>query len=289
MKNKIRFVLVCCIALISLILVRANFVGAQETTLKDILKFDSSVPMTSGEVREDYSNSIPVEAKDKTQNDAVLNEAQKIIRKAESVYLTAGWLHSSSVTEFFAPASPTLPDGSPTPTKWMNELWVLLEDNGNAIKAVTIQDTGDPTMYQVSVFEESKWTNITLGFSSSEPETYRPNLDSGFLTFVASYKDLIILDQYSEILNGKDVVVFVSTQKYKNPIRVLKDTEDKKATELTSVVNKYYFSFDTGLPLQVEDYFASLDGDLKLSERISEIFIEKIDNPPDFILGYFSK
>lgn len=289
MKNKIRFILVGCLALVGLILVRVYFVAAQETTLKDVLRFDSSVPITSGEVTEDYSNSIPAEAKDKARNDDVLQEAERIIRKSESIYLTAGWLHISSVTESFAPASMTLPDGSPSPTKWTNESWVRLDDNGNAIKAVSVQDTGNPTLYQVSVFEESIWTNVTLGSSSSEPETYRPTLDSGFLSSVASYKDSIILDQYSEISDGKDVVVFVATGKYKNPIKILQDTEDKKATELTSVVNKYYFSVDTGLPLQVENYFASLDGNMELSQRISKVFVEKIDSPPDFILSYFSK
>ena len=169
----------------------------------------------------------------------------------------------------------------PTPTKWTSELWILLDNDGNAIKAVSTQDTGNPSMFQVSVFEESIWTNITLGSSSSEPETYRPTLDNGFFNSVVPYKDSIILNQYSESLHGKEFVVFVATEKYKNPIEILEDTENQNATEFTSFVQKYYFSFNTGLPLQVENYFASLNGDMKLSQRISEIFIEKIDTPPD--------
>ena len=117
MKNKLLLVLVCCLALGGLIFVRVNFAGAQETTLKEILKFDSSAPITTGEVIEDYSNSIPSEAEDKIKNDAILQEAENIIRKSESTYLVAGWLHISSVTEFFTPASITLPDGSPYSNK----------------------------------------------------------------------------------------------------------------------------------------------------------------------------
>lgn len=283
MKNSLRFVLVGFLMLTSMILARVYFVRAQETTLKDVLKFDSSVPITSGEVKEDYSNSIPVAANDKTKNNDVLTQAKKIIRKSESVYLTAGWLHISSMTESFMPASTTLPDGSPTPTKWTNESWILLDNNGNAIKAVSTQDTGNPTMYQISVFEDSIWTNKTLGSSSAEPEIYKPTLDSGFLSSVATYKDSLVLDQLNEILNGKDAVVFVSTEKYQNPIKTQADKE------FTSMVSKYYFSFDTGLPLQMENYFASPDGTTKLSQRISEIVVEKIDNPPDLILSYFSK
>jgi hypothetical protein len=288
MKNKIVLFLLGGSVLVGLILMQIIFVGAQKITLKDILKFDSSAPITSGEVTQDDSNSIIADGKEKTKSDNVFKEAEKIIRKSESVYLTEGWLHSSSVTESFAPDSTTLPDGSPIPTKWTNELWVLLDDKGNAIKAVSTQDTGDPTMFQVSVFEESIWTNITLGFSS-DPETYKPTLDSGFSSSIASYKNSLILDQYNEILNGQDVIVFVSTEKYKEPIKILKDTEEKRAKEITAVVHKYYFSFDTGLPVQVEDYFANLDGNLELSQRISDILVEKIDNPPDLILSYFSK
>lgn len=283
MKNNIRLVLVGCLVLTGLILARAYFVRAQGTTLKDVLKFDSSVPITSGEVEEDYSNSIPVAANDETKNDDVLKQAEKIIRKSETLYLTAGWLHISSVTESFMPASATLPDGSPTPTKWKTESWIWLDNDGNAIKAVSTQDTGSPTMYQVSVFEDSIWTNKTLGSSSAEPETYRPTLDSGFLSSVATYKDSLVLDQLSEILNGKNAVVFVSTEKYQPPIKTQSDKE------FTSMISKYYFSFDTGLPLQMENYFASPDGDMELSQRISEIVVEKVENPPDLILSYLSK
>ena len=285
MKNKLRVLLICYLALSGLILVQINFAGAQETTLKDILKFDSSVPITSGDVIQDDSNAITVEGKEKTKSDDVLKEAEKIVQKSEDVYLTEGWLHTSSVTESFAPDSTTLPDGSPTPTKWTNELWVLLDDKGNAIKAVSTQDTGNPIMFQVSVFEESIWTNITLGFSS-EPEIYRPALDSGFFSSVAPYKNSLALDQYSEILNGQNVVVFVSTEKYNEPIKV---AEGEKTKEITAMVHKYYFSLDTGLPLQVEDYVANLDGDMELLQRISDILVEKIDNPPDLITNYFNK
>lgn len=289
MKNKLLLVLVCCLVLGGVIFVRADFAGAQETTLKEILNFDSSAPITSGEVIKDYSNSIPSEAEAKAKNDVILQEVEKLIQKSESVYLTAGWLHISSVTESFAPASTTLPDGSPTPTKWTSETWVLLDEHGNALKAISTQDTGNPIMYQVSVFEESIWTNLTLGVSSSEPEAYIPTLDSGFFNSVVPYKDSIILGQYSESLNGKDTVVFVSTEKYKDPVKVLEDTENQKTMELTSSIQKYYFSFDTGLPLQVEYYFASPDGNIELSQRISEMFVEKIENPPDLILNYFNQ
>lgn len=277
MKKKLLFVVVGCLALGGLVFVGVSFTRAQETTLKDILKFDSSAPITSGEVIEDYSNSIPADAEDAIKNDAILQEAENIIRKSESEYLTAGWLHISSVTESFMPASPTLPDGSPAPTKWTSESWILLDNNGNAIKAVSTQDTGNPTMFQVSVFEENIWTNITLGSWSSEPETYQPRLDNGFFGSVMPYKDSILLDQYRDSLNGKESVVFVATENYKNP------------TKFTSMVQKYYFSSSTGLPLQVEYYFAGLDGETQLSQRISEVFVEKISSPPASILSYFSK
>jgi|SRR5215216_903942 len=261
--------------------------GANKITLKDILKFDSSVPITSGEVTQDYSNSITVDGKEKTKSDDVFDNAEKLIRKTESVYLTEGWLHISSATEVFMPDAATMPDGSPVPTRWTDNVWVLLDGKGDAVKAVSIQDTGNQITSQVSVFEDGIWTNITLGFSSSEPETYRPTLDGGFYS-VVPYKNSIMLDQYNEVVGGQDVVVFVSTEKYKDPIKILKDTKDKKAKEINGVVYKYYFSIDTGLPVQVEDYFVNRDEVMEISQRISNILVEKTTNPPDSILSYFS-
>lgn len=287
MRNKIRLLLVSCLVLAGLFLTQINLAGANKITLQDILKFDSSVPITSGEVTQDYSNSITVDGKEKIKSDDVFGNAEKLIREAESVYLTEGWLHISSATEVFISDASTLPDGSPVPTRWTDNVWVLLDGKGDAVKAVSIQDTGNPITSQVSVFEDGIWTNVTLEFSS-EPESYRPTIDGGFYNSVVPYKNSIVLDQYNEVVNGQDVVVFVSTEKYKDPIKILKDTQDKKAKEINGVVYKYYFSVDTGLPVQVEDYFVSLDGVTEISQRISNILVEKTTNPPDSILSYFS-
>ena len=156
------------------------------------------------------------------------------------MYLTQGWLHISSTTESFAPTSSTFPDGSPIPTKWTDELWILLDNKGNAIKAITLQDTGDPTTSQVSVFEKGVWTNVTLGFSMP-PEEYKPRLDNGFFSSTVPYKSSILLDRYNDIVDSRDVVVFVVTEKLKNPVKLLKDTKDKKSKEINGSVYKYYF------------------------------------------------
>jgi hypothetical protein len=288
MKIKTWLFLFGCIALVGLVVTQINPAGAKKSVLKDILKFDSSVPLTSDTAIPNDSNSIPLDANEKSKSDDILKDAEKLIHKAEKVYLTAGWLHIFSETETFVSASTAMPDGSPVPTKWTDDLWVYLDEKGNAIKAISIQDTGDQPTSQVSVFEKGIWTNLTLGFSSPEPEIYKPTLDSGFFGSVVPYKNSVILDQYQEAADGQDVVVFVVAERYKKPIKILKDTKDKKAREINGVVFKYYFSLDTGLPIQVEDYFVDLDGNLEISQRISKILIEKIDNPPDFILNYFS-
>lgn len=289
MKSNKLLILACSLALMGLFVFQIYTAKANKITLKDKLKIDTSAPITVGTVTSDNSSSIPASADDKKKADDVLKEAEKLIHKAESVYLTEGWLHISSATESFVQNSTTLPDGSPTPTKWTDNLWVLLDNKGNAIQAVTIQDTGDPTTSQVSVFQHGIWTNVTLGISSQEPELYKPTLDSGFFDSVVPYKNSIILDRNNEMINGQNVILFVSTEKYKNPIKLLKDTKEKKAKEINGVAHKYYFSPDTGLPIQVEDYFESSDGVMEISQRISNILVEKIDNPPDTILNYFSK
>ncbi len=288
MKNNKLLILACSLVLVGLFAMQIYTAKANKITLKDKLKIDTSAPITMGILTHDNSNSVPANANNKKKADDIFKDAEKLIRKAESVYLTEGWLHISSMTESFAPDSVTLPDGSPTPTKWMDELWVLLDSKGNAIQAVTLQDTGDPTTSQVSVFDRGIWTNITLGISSQEPEVYKPTLDSGFYNTFVPYTNSTTLEQYNEMINEQDVVVFVSTEKYKSPVKILKDTKDLKAREINGVVYKFYFSINTGLPVQIEDYFVDIDGNMVISQRISGILVENIGNPPGVILNYFS-
>lgn len=285
MKSNKLLILACSLVLVGLFAAQIYTAKANEITLKDKLKIDTSVPISIGTLTHDNSNSIPANVDSKKKADDIFKEAEKLIRKAESVYLTEGWLHISSMTESFAPDSVTLPDGSPTPTKWKDELWVLLDIKGNAIKAVTLQDTGDPTTSQVSVFDQGIWTNITLGTSSQEVEVYKPTLDSGFFNSFVPYKNSVVLDQYREVVNGQGVVVFVSTEKYKSPVKIVKDN---KVKEINGAGYKYYFSPDTGLPVQIDDFFVNLDKTMEISQRISNILVEKIDSPPDTILNYFS-
>jgi hypothetical protein len=285
MKSNKLLILACSLVFVGLFAAQIYTAKANKITLKDKLKIDTSVPISIGTLTHDNSNSIPANVDNKKKADDIFKEAEKLIRKAESVYLTEGWLHISSMTESFAPDSVTLLDGSPTPTKWKDELWVLLDNKGNAVKAVTLQDTGDPTTSQVSVFDQGIWTNLTLGTSSQEVEVYKPTLDSGFINSFVPYKNSVVLDQYREIVNGQDVVVFVSTEKYKSPVKIAKDN---KVKELDGAGYKYYFSPDTGLPVQIDDFFLNLDETMEISQRISNILVEKIDNPPDTILNYFS-
>ncbi|MEW6284660.1 MAG: hypothetical protein AB1509_00395 [Chloroflexota bacterium] len=288
MKIKTWLFLCGCIVLAGLVITQINLAGAKKSVLKDTLKYDSSVPMTSDTAIPNDSNSIPLGGNERLKSDDVLKDAERLIRNTESVYLTAGWLHISSQTESFISASTVMPDGSPVPAKWTDDLWVYLDENGNAIKAVSIQDTGSQSTSQISVFEKGIWTNLSLGISSSEPETYKPGLDSGFFGTVLPYKDSVNLDEYQEVMNGQNVVIFMVTERYEKPVKILKDTQEKKAREISGVVFKYYFSLDTGLPVQIEDYFLGLDGNMEISQRISNIRVEKIDRPSDLILNYFS-
>jgi hypothetical protein len=289
MKNNKLLILVLGLALVGLFTAQTYNARANTTTLKDKLKFDNSVPLTVGTSASDNSNSVPVSTSNKKSTDDILKNAEKLIRKSESVYLVEGWLHISSTTQSFAPESAVLPDGSPTPTQWADDLWVLLDKNGNAIQAVTLQNTGAPSTSQVSIFDRGIWTNKTLDIVSQELEVYKPTLDSGLRGSVIPYKNSVMLEQYNEVINGQEVVVFVSTEKYKDPIKLLKDTKDKKAKEINGVAYKYYFSLDTGLPVQVDDYSINADGTMEILQSISNILVEKINNPPDSILSYFSK
>lgn len=259
---------------------------AQTSSLKDILKFDATAPQTKGEVLKENGNSVSNNKDQTLMNDKVVEKAKKLLKKAEKEFLTAGWLHISSTTETFSVSQATFPDGSPIPTKWTDDLWVLLDNKGNAIKAVTLQDTGNPNTSQISVFENGFWTNVTLGTVSSELEVYRPTLDSGFLASVIQYKDILNLSTDMADIHGQKVIMFATEEKLKNPMKITKDGKEK---EIHGSVYMFYFAEDTGLPVLTENYIINSDGSPEISQQIFINVIEKVIAPPEAILIYFTQ
>jgi hypothetical protein len=262
---------------------------ARKIDLRQILNLDTSVPQTSGTVTVDQSLSSPVSKDQLAKNDDVLAQAEKLIKKAEKEYLVPGWLHIYGETEAFVTASDVLPDGSPVPTHWTDDTWILLDDKGNAISAITLQDTGDPKTSQTSIYKDSVWTNLTLGIVM-EPEIYSPSLDGGFFASVLPYKTTLKLSSEQVTLNdGQRAICFRSEEKYKKPLMLGKDTKNKKAQEIQGMTFTYCFSAETGVQLQIESYALDLNGNLVLTQRTIMRTVEKGVTPPAEILNYFTQ
>jgi hypothetical protein len=269
---------------------------AQKTSLREILKLDPPLATGSPDMAQhvvsepsegpsstpsgQFPNTIYVDSEQKITNDEIIALAKKITVKANP-YLSPGWLHITSQIESFFTLSATLPDGSPVPTKSTNDLWALLGPDGYAIQAVTIDDTGDPKTTQTSVFQNGIWSNLSIGMTTQEKETYRPTLDN-FISFAEAYKDILDLETTNLEVDGSQVVVFTATQLFQEPVRLA-----KSSNEIVGTTGKYYFSQVTGLPLRVEGYHIYPDGAMKLASRISLVNIENIETPPPEILAYF--
>jgi len=220
MKNKLAYLfLVTVSALLIFAGVMYQRASAQGISLSELLLPPSSSETT---VVEDIStsnndfqsmhpeqNSTSADVQPQETNDIVAY-AKTLIEKADQKYLTPGWLHISSQTETFITASNTLPDGTLIPTKSFNDLWALIDTDGNVIKAVTIDDTGDTFTSQIAIFQDGLWTNLTIPeLSSQEKEIYQINtLDNGFLASVTRMKDSLEIQKEESELNNEKVVVF---------------------------------------------------------------------------------
>ncbi|MCS7248217.1 MAG: hypothetical protein NZ840_08240 [Anaerolineales bacterium] len=272
-------------------------VSAQGITLREVLKLDqvsttanldTGQQETSDQVEssttqpEQFPNSVFVGLDQKKTNEDIIAFAKEITTKANQSYLTPGWLHIQSQIEFFFTMSATLPDGSPIPTKSINDLWVLLDSDGYALKAVVVDDTGNPVTSQTTVFQDGQWTNLSIPEASSqEKEAYRPTFDD-FVSFAETYKEILDLEQAEMELNGKKVILFTAREMFKEPI-----TLGKSSTILSGMMGKYYFSLDTGLLVKVEEFHIYPSGETMLASRITLLNVEKIDVPPADILAYF--
>jgi len=291
MKKRATLIGLILILAVAIVLSQVQTISAfaRKIDLRQILNLDTSIPQSRGDVTTDQSLTSPVSKDQLAQNDNVLAQAEKLIKKAEKKYLVTGWLHIYSETEAFVTASDVLPDGSPVPTHWTDDTWILLDDKGNAKSAITLQDTGDPKTSQTSIYKDSVWTNLTLGIVM-EPEIYSPSLDGGFFASTLPYKAALKLSSEQVTLNdGQRAICFSSEEKYTKPLKLGKDTKIKKAQEIQGMVFKYCFSPDTGMQLQIESYALDLNGNLVLTQRSIIHVVEKIATPPSDILNYLAQ
>lgn len=219
---------------------------------------------------------MPVGSEQVKKNEEILAIARPLLEKARAAYVTPGWLYVRSKTESFRVETSTLPDGTPIPTKWQDETWTLVDENGRAAQSVSIQDTGDEKTSQTSTFQNGVWKNLTYGTSDGAPEkTYSIPLDSGFLENAENYKDILELDYNTDQIGTEQVTVFIVS----GPTHVSQSRPNK--------ITKYYFSTETGLLLRIEEYEPSPKGEFELSYRIDTEIIEKVNQPPAEVMRYF--
>lgn len=256
--------------------------GAQESKLKDILNLIPNAQQVEAEVQTDFVNSKKIDEKQADQNADALAKVKQLINQAEKEYLTEGWLHISSSTKAFSSVQQTFPDGSPIPTEWINENWILLDKHGDAVQAVNIQDTGDPRLMQISVYENGFWTNVSLGIAN-KPEKYHPTLDGGILDTAGAYKDIVVFSTEASIINGQNILIFTTEENLNTPV------SEGNAKQIYGNVVKYYFAESSGLLVQIENYNINSAGALEIAQSILMNITEKVAKPPADILDYFTE
>ena len=289
MRNKIiAFAIVICLSLIAIAGFQFKQATAQKITLGEILKEEPAdiVQHDPYEPPSDESKSNLVSANSDQQktNDEIINEARQLINIGVQKYLTAGWIHIVSRIEDFVTESGTLPDGSPIPTDSTNESWMLLDEEGFAVKKVTIDDTGDSRTSQTTVYQDGVWKNLALDTATTDPEKFRPTLDSNFLGYAEAYKDTVELHVEESELDGQNVAVYTMTEFFKEPVYF-----GKSSTAVAGAIGKYYFSLETGVLMKLERYYLYPDGELQLVRQITTLVIEKVDSPPSDILDLLGR
>ena len=270
------------IAILSQVNVAQTF--ARKDSLADKLNLTSGTMQTAKEedFAYDYSNLVYVGESQENQNYKILEQAKSMVEELDKQYLKEGWLYFSSHTETFPATESFFADGSPIPTAWHSETWVLLGADGNAIKAVSIQDAGDPSTTTISVFEDGIWHNVTLGLISDEPEIYRPGFGGSLINMSERFIGNIKLSQTKDA--EKSAIVFTVEDLYKEPVSFVDDDSDQPAI---GGVIRYYYSEDSGLPIMTEDLTLYLDGSLRLRQRITEYPPKRDVAPPDHLYDYF--
>ncbi|MBI5297825.1 MAG: hypothetical protein HY869_20290 [Chloroflexi bacterium] len=281
---------------------RTQTASAKNTTLKEILFPKNPAPqvvqatatispekptatptvfpegMQNPPTRESLVAMVGVEQMKK--NEIIVEDIKKLTQQAENIYLYAGWIHSTTKTEGFPSTASTLPDGSPVPTAWTTDIWLLLDKDGCVVQGINIQDTGSPITSEVSKYENGVWTNLTLEISfDTKNKSYCP-ID-GVLEKAINDKDIVELTLDDGIFREENVKIFTVIERTNKPLEIA-----KTGNFVNGSVLKYYISINTGLVIGMEQYDISPDEKYILVQRSITILDEKIEQPPTEVLDY---
>ena len=309
MKRKTLAILGAIVAMFTLVLfvLQAQSASARNITLKEILfpqiapaQIGQATPITTESIEptatvfpEGMPNPstqesmwVTISPEQMEKNKKVVAIARELLGNAEKTYLISGWLHIVQRTETFFSLSTTMPDGSPVPTQWEDNLWYLQDKNGYVVQAVSIQNTGTEAISQTSTFKDGVWNNLALKVRpNSNAVPFRVPIDGGFLQNaergIAENFTGAALEYTEDTVGDQPAITFTVTQKMTKPVQVA-DTGHWKI----GVARKYSFSPTSGMLLQVEQYDILPDGTYQLLRRISVTLVETVDTPPAEVLGH---
>lgn len=220
---------------------------------------------------------IPLRAEQVKQNEMIIEDIKALIEEADSKYVTAGWQHSiyrEYMRSDLGMGSIVLADGTPAPSnEWIDETWSLLDEKGNILQEISLQDFGPTVPVQVGVFTAGAEDNVMQG----PPE--KLSTASAFLRDAEWEKNFAVFEMRDGFLGDDPVVICTIT------------TKGTKAVEMGNRLvvggyTEYYFSKEAGLLLQMNRYDFLQDSQAQLVQQITTSLVEKVDAPPAEVLKH---
>lgn len=290
-KNK-RIIIGLCLVVVVLLLggFALQKANARGLTLSELLFPKGSAGTTV--IKEELTNplltftEVPTKSADEMlatdlPNDngqSIQARAIELVKKADEAYLKPGWLHISSIIEGFPTKEQLYTNGDPIPTKSTSDAWYLLGENGFVTQAVDIDDTGDPSTTQTSVYQDGYWNNLTVPEASvTDKNKQIITLDMGLLNTDPARNFSFSLEKETE-----EAIVITRTESFAEPV-LYADIPEK----IKGVVFKYTVSKESGQTLMFDYYVIYQDDTLVILQRITNVVEENVSSAPDEILSFF--
>lgn len=132
------------------------------------------------------------------QKEQLSKEIQELFLAKEQELLKPGWLHIVYKTSLRKDVDRGfLTDGVPFPNEYIMEDWYLLDEENYAITSVTFMRDLEGNIVQKTIMVDGIMTNTTLGDQMSV-EKFKPSLDGGYLSMVASMDTILGKKQENE-------------------------------------------------------------------------------------------
>lgn len=218
------------------------------------------------------------------QANLINQEVQSLAARRQSEVLKGGaeWIHVTELHQRNKDVTGMLSTGQQIPANYVLDTWYHLDKQGKVFELINIMKAENNEIIQVSTYSKGVWQNLTVG-EKWHGDSPTLNLDYGFSSDIANAPawGSILNREENKLSNGRSALVFTIKDVFDQPVKI-----EGYGKLIMSGETRAQFDSQSGALLSLDRVFVDENGDQFVAEQMEILAFEKIDLPPQDVLGY---